>query len=96
MLDTLEVLPFQIARSTNCIAGNFRGRKLNFTNPWNIKVRGENFRGFTTDWILCKVGHTHFCGENFRKFHQIRKIREIFLPRKFPTIRYVYTVYRFT
>ena len=64
------------------IAGNFWGWKL--SRICETEFRGENFRGFTTDRILCKVGHTHFRGENFHEFHQISEIRESFLPRKFP------------
>ena len=63
-------------------------RDKTFTNLWTIRFRGENFCGFTTDRILCKVGHTHFRGENFHEWHQIREIRESFLPRNFPTTRH--------
>ena len=44
----------------------------------------------TIDWIwvarACDV-----CEENFHEWAQIREIRESFLPRKFPTIRYFFT-----
>ena len=35
------------------------------------------------------MGHTYFRGENFHEWHQIREIRESFLPQKFPAIRYI-------
>ena len=34
------------------------------------------------------VACLEFCGENFRGWRKNREIRESFLPRKFPAIRY--------
>ena len=33
-------------------------------------------------------------GENFHEWFQIREIRESFIPRKFPAIRYIYILCR--
>ena len=35
------------------------------------------------------VAYLEFCGENFRGWLKNRKIRKIFLPQKFPAIRYI-------
>ena len=55
------------------IVGNFRGRKLS-----RIVKTGR----------IMGVACLEFRGENFRRWLKNRKIRENFLPRKFPAIRY--------
>ena len=40
-------------------------REKTFTNPWNIRFRGENFRGFTTDWIYTKWATPIFVEKTF-------------------------------
>ena len=46
---------------------------------WNVKT-GR----------IMGVACLEFRGENFRRWLKNRKIRESFLPRKFPAIRYVF------
>ena len=41
--------------------------------------------------IMCNKPNTHFREENFYEWHQICKIRESFLSRKFPAIQYAST-----
>ena len=59
------------------IAGNFRGRKLS--------------RNVKTGRIM-GVACLEFRGENFRGRRKNCEIRESFLPRKFPAIRYLVCV----
>ena len=33
-------------------------REKAFMNPWNISFRGENFRGFATDRMLCAINQS--------------------------------------
>ena len=41
------------------------------------------------------MGHTNFRGENSHEWQQVCEIRESFLPRKFPAIRYIIALSRF-
>ena len=68
------------------IGGNFRGRKLSRISRIGA-FRGENFRRMLTGRIM-GVACLEFRGENFRRWLKNREIRESFLPRKFPAIRY--------
>ena len=64
------------------IAGNFRGSvgKEHFAEKTLRNVKTGRIMG-----VAC----LEFCGENFRGWRKNHEIRESFLPRKFPTIRYL-------
>ena len=85
------MIPISV-ENTSCtekyrIAGNFRGRKLSWIDRKGV-FRGENFRGTLKTGHIMGVAYLDVRGENFRGWLKNREIRESFLPRKFPTIRY--------
>ena len=71
------------------IAGTFEGENFHESMKYKISRGKLSWIHHRPD-IVCnkpKVGHAHFRGENFHKWHQICEIRETF-PQKFPAIRY--------
>ena len=68
------------------IAGNFSREKTFADRKERCILQRILSRNVETGSIM-GVAWPEFCGENFRGWLKNRKIRESFLPRKFPAIR---------
>ena len=77
----------------------FLSREKTLANCFKIDFRGENFREFavtqctTPTSAVSNCLKIYFRGENFRESPQKREIRESFLLRKKPVIRYICYVF---